>query len=176
MDAGKLRSHLLHADIRATIFFAPALDENQHLIADIRTQQQVATLPCLLDQLVLELALLGSVLFACELMLWNWGSCLHFFAPDLAVERFPRAIAEPEGQCTQPLLTCRGARLTLHLSLPHADVIAQLGDQAKLLDRQRDEMVLERCPLQTLKLAIEISRALHLPPGCIGRVQDVCMR
>src|SRR5216684_3235648 len=102
MDAGKLRSHLLHADIRATIFFAPALDEHQHLIADIRTQQQIATLPCLLDQLILELALLSLALFACELVLWNRGSCSHLFAPDLAVERFPRTIAEPESQCTLP--------------------------------------------------------------------------
>src|SRR6266478_3422933 len=165
MDAGKLRSHLLHADIRATIFFAPALDEHQHLIADIGTQEQVATLPCLLDQLMLELALLGLALFACELALWNWGSCLHLFAPDLAVERFPRTIAEPESQCTQPLLTRRGTKLTLHLSIQHADVIGQFGDKGKLLDRHRDEVVLERCHIQTLKLAIEISRALHFPPG-----------
>src|SRR5260221_10041553 len=129
MDAGKLRSHLLHADIRATIFFAPALDEHQHLIADIGTQEQIATLPCLLDQLILKLALLGLALFACELVLWNWGSCSHLFAPDLAVERFPRTIAEPGGQCAQPLLSGRNARLTLHLSIHHADVIGQFGDK-----------------------------------------------
>src|SRR5260221_5609359 len=157
MDAGKLRSHLLHADIRATIFFAPALDEHQHLIADIRTQQQIATLPCLLDQLILELALLSLALFACELVLWNRGSCSHLFAPDLAVERFPRTIAEPESQCTQPLLTRRGTKLTLHLSIQHADVIGQFGDKAKLLDRQRDEVVLDRCHMQALELSITIS-------------------
>src|SRR5258708_12716110 len=151
MDAGKLRSHLVHADIRATIFFAPALDEHQHLIADIRTQQQIATLPCLLDQLILELALLSLALFACELVLWNRGSCSHLFAPDLAVERFPRTIAEPESQCTQPLLTCRGTRLALHLSIQHADVIGQFGDKGKLLDTHRYQMLLERSPTHTLK-------------------------
>src|SRR5258708_10956869 len=173
MDAGKLRDYLLDVELRATIFFAPALDEHQHLIADIRTQQQIATLPCLLDQLILELALLSLALFACELVLWNRGSCSHLFAPDLAVERFPRTIAEPESQCTQPLLTRRGTKLTLHLSIQHADVIGQFGDKGKLLDRHREELVLERCHIHTLKLAIEISRTLHFPPGRIGRVQDV---
>jgi hypothetical protein len=127
----------------------------------------------LIDQIILNLALLGFVLFTRKLLRRSWWSYSRFFVPDLSVERFPRTIAEPEGQCTQPFLRYRRVRLILRLSIQYADLIGQFSNKAKLLDRHSDEMLLKGTHIQTHKLAIWISIAFDFPPGCISRVQVV---
>src|SRR5579859_5428651 len=151
------------------IFFAAAADKGQDLIVGSGPQEEVTVLPGLIDQSLLGLALLCFALFAGEL-LWRWRGwwCRWLVEPDLSVERLLRAGVEPGGQGTQPLLPYGGTRLAIRLGLLRADLKSQFGDETELLDRHRDEILLESGHIRTDKLAIWI--AFDLPPGCIGRI------